>query len=286
MSTDEMLLVDAEVGELHWKGAVLAVSNVPGQFVSNIFLVAKKSGGMQPAINLKRLNDFLATEHFKMEYILTILPLLHKGCSMVSLDLKDAYFSIPMAQSDRKYVRFLWRKVLYEFQCLCGLSPAPFYFTKVMKPVFSQLRREGVLCSYYIDDSIYVDGDSATLQRKLLRARNLLSSLGFTINEKKSSLQPSTRIMHLGFIIDTLQMKLFLPDDKARLQTACSMLLRKARVSLRHLASVIGLIVSSFLAVQFGQLHYWNLEFLKNDGLAQYGSFDHAVTMTALANED
>ena len=67
------------------------------------------------------------------------------------------------------------------------------------------------------------------------------------MNEKKSSLEPSTRITHLGFVIDSVQMKLFLPDEKVvRLKLACSMLLKKHVVSRRLLASVIGLIVSSF----------------------------------------
>ena len=82
------------------KGAVVKVDPVPGQFVSHIFLVANQSGGMRPVINLKKLNKFLAREHFKMEHILTILTLLHEGCFMTSLDLKDAYFSISMNDSD------------------------------------------------------------------------------------------------------------------------------------------------------------------------------------------
>jgi len=288
MSKDEMALVDVEVEGLLRKGAICRVTAVPGQFVSNLFLVAKKSGGMRPVINLKRLNKFLHPEHFKMEHILTILPLLHEGCFMTSLDLKDAYFSIPMDKSDRKYLRFSWRDTLYEFQCLCfGLSPAPFFFTKAMKPVFSQLRREGMICSYYIDDSIYVGSKADILRSGSDRAKGLLTSLGFVVNEKKSSLEPSTRITHLGFIIDSVQMKLFLPEEKvSRLRAACASLLKAETVSLRHLASVIGLMVSSFLAVRFGQLHYRHLELLKTDGLTAFGSFDHHIRLSETAKED
>lgn len=40
------------------------------------------------------------------------------------IDLKDAYFGIPLAQKSQKYVRFFWKEKLYEFVCLCfGLSP-------------------------------------------------------------------------------------------------------------------------------------------------------------------
>ena len=119
------------MGELLQKGAVVKVDPVPGQFVSNIFLVVKKSGGMRPMINLKKLNKFLAREHFKMEHILTILPLLHEGCFMKSLDLKDAYFSVPMNDSDRKYLPFCGVTCCMNFNvCVLGLVP----------PLFTSLR--------------------------------------------------------------------------------------------------------------------------------------------------
>ena len=83
---------------------------------------------------------------------------------------------------------------------------------------------------------------------------------------------PSTRITHLGFVIDSVTMRVSLPEEKVlRIQHACSGMLKVQKVSIRHLASVIGLLVSSFLAVQYGKLHYRNLEFLKIhvDGLSQ-----------------
>ena len=48
-------------------------------FLSNIFLVPKKDGGQRPVINLKALNQFVNTEHFKMEGIHTIKDLLRQG---------------------------------------------------------------------------------------------------------------------------------------------------------------------------------------------------------------
>jgi len=144
MSQHEMTLVDMEVSEMIRKGAILAVDPVAGQFVSNIFLTPKKSGGMRPVINLKQLNNFLEPVHFKMEHLLTILPLLEQGSLMTSLDLKDAYFSLPMAKSVRKYLRFSWRGRLYEFQCLCfGLSPAPYFFYKSDETYFLYVEEGG-----------------------------------------------------------------------------------------------------------------------------------------------
>ena len=160
MSEYEMSLVDEEVQGMVRKGAIVRVGSAWGQFLSSIFLIPKKSGAMRPVINLKNLSRFLESAHFKMEHLLTILPLVSPNCLMTSLDLKDAYFSLPIAKQCRQYLHFPWCGVLYEFQCLCfGLSLAPLYFTKVMKPVFSQLRKNRVPCSYYLDDSIYLAGN-------------------------------------------------------------------------------------------------------------------------------
>ena len=99
-----------------------------------------------------------------MEHLLTILPLLQKDAYMTSLDLTDAYFTLPIADEHRKYLRFAWRYELFEFTCLCfGLSSAPYLFTKVMKPVFSNLRKRGISCTYYLDDSLYINTSSAEL---------------------------------------------------------------------------------------------------------------------------
>jgi len=56
-----------EVLELVIKGAIVETQQLPHSFVSQLFLVEKKDGGQRPVINLKYLNQFVKTEHFKME---------------------------------------------------------------------------------------------------------------------------------------------------------------------------------------------------------------------------
>lgn len=53
---------------------------------------------------------------------------------MAVLDLKDAYYSVPIATEDRQYLRFAVWGQLYEFVCLPnGLSSAPKISTKLLK---------------------------------------------------------------------------------------------------------------------------------------------------------
>ena len=44
--------------------------------------------------------------------------LLKKGDFMVKLDLKDAYFTVPVWNGHQKFVRFIWKETLWEFSCL------------------------------------------------------------------------------------------------------------------------------------------------------------------------
>ncbi len=83
-----------------------------------------------------------------MENIDSVKHLLRPGDFMATIDLKDAYFSVPIDLRDRKYLRFLWDNALYEFTCLpFGYNLAPRVFTKILKPVQSALRSRGIrLC--------------------------------------------------------------------------------------------------------------------------------------------
>lgn len=63
------------------------------QFVSQIYVVPKKDGTHRLVINLKALNKFIKCQHFKMEGTQMILQ---KEDWIVTVDLKDAYLSIPI----------------------------------------------------------------------------------------------------------------------------------------------------------------------------------------------
>ncbi|KAJ1101769.1 hypothetical protein NDU88_006833 [Pleurodeles waltl] len=71
---------------------------------------------------------------------------------MVSVDLQDVYFHIPILKSNRKYLRFVVGSQHYQFAVLpFGLTSAPRVFTKVMV-VAAHLRRKGIAVFPYLDD--------------------------------------------------------------------------------------------------------------------------------------
>ena len=74
--SEEEELKQEEIKGMLEKQAIEETTPTGHSFVSTIFLVAKKAGGQRPVINLKSLNRFMHTEHFKMEGIHALRDLL------------------------------------------------------------------------------------------------------------------------------------------------------------------------------------------------------------------
>ena len=94
--------------------------------MATIFLRPKKrwNSSNDPQLK-KKLNKFVAYHHFKVESLKHVISMIRQNCFMVSVDLKDAYYSVPI-HHNRKYLKFEWQGQLYQFTCLLiGLACAP-----------------------------------------------------------------------------------------------------------------------------------------------------------------
>ena len=190
---DMELKISEEIKAMTAKGAIRPVANPSTQgFFSRIFLVPKKDGGSRPVINLRPLNQYIKYQHFKMEGMHVVQDLLQSGDWMCRIDLKDAYFSIPVHQDDRRYLRFIWQNQHYEFTCLpFGLSSAPRVFTKILRPIMGFFRTQGIRGVIYLDDLLIMHQDRQAVYDKLAMVLATLERLGFLVNYPKSQLVPS-----------------------------------------------------------------------------------------------
>jgi carbamoylphosphate synthase large subunit len=68
-------------------------------------------------LNLKKPNQFVEYNHFKMETIWTVVSMMKPRCYMASIDLKDAYYCVPVNPEHQKYLKFMWKGRLYQFTC-------------------------------------------------------------------------------------------------------------------------------------------------------------------------
>ena len=109
-SAAEIMIIDAEIAKLVSKEVLQVTNCVPDGFISNIFILPKKDGAFRMILNLKPLNKFVDYHHFKVDRFRTALKLIRPGCFMAYVDLKDAYYSIPIAEEDRKLLMFQWKR--------------------------------------------------------------------------------------------------------------------------------------------------------------------------------
>lgn len=237
------------------------------QFISKIFLAPKSNGGKRFILNLKPLNKFISKSHFKMEDFRTASKLIPLNGYLSTIDLKEAYLLIPIALSDRKYLRFQYEDssgnlITYEFTSMpYGLSVAPLVFTKVMREVVAFLRGRGYQSVIYLDDILCIGSDYESCMENVNETLKLLQCLGFIVNYKKSCLKPQQICTFLGFNFNTKNLTISLPSEK---QNNIAQLLKKfsklPSCTIRQFAQLIGVLIAACPAVKYGWAHTKILE--------------------------
>lgn len=288
-SDSEKVLMQEAVDSLSSKNVIEKCLEEPFQFISNIFWVPKSSGKVRIILDLSRFNDAVVKNHFKMSNIHTALEFVVPELFMTSIDLQDAYFTFPICSEDRKYLKFRWCGELWRFRALpMGITCAPIIFTKLISPIFAFLRKQGIQCFPYLDDSFIC----ATSQKECLEATEklakLMIQLGFKINFEKSALRPSKSLTFLGVIIDSSRMKIFLPESKRQnVKEMCKVGLTQPVLSIRYVLHIIGTLNAYSVAVEYGGNHFKRLESEQIRALKQnHGDFDCPITISPEGKQD
>ena len=280
-------IIQAEIDKLLRKGVIIPTRREKGDFVSSVFTRKKKDDTYRTILNLKKFNSFLVVPHCKLESIEDALNLITQGCYFASVDLKDAYYSVPINKDFQKFLKLYFDEMFFQFVVLPnGFAPAVQNFTKIMIPPFRHLRSKGHLSVKYLDDSLLIGESVIACLDNVIDTIKLLRNLGFTIHPEKSVLTPTQKITFLGFILDSVKMTITLTKErKEKIYGSCTSLLDKdGSTVIRELAQTIGNLVSAFRAVPYGQLYYRGLEDCKIKALKiSKGNFDKPTQLTAKA---
>ena len=185
---DALSVLDSEVTSLLRRKAVEAVQtkDSPG-FYCRLFSVPKKTGGFRPVLDLSALNKFVATRSFRMETPQSFRHSLRPHDWVTSIDLTDAYFHILIRHAFRKWLRFVWDGVAYQFRALpFGLSLSPWVFTKIVREVIAAVHARGIRMRAYLDDWAIQAHDQELARRHTQQVLSMVAALGFNVNLKKS----------------------------------------------------------------------------------------------------
>lgn len=258
------------------KAAIKEVQPVKNQFISSLFLVekAQSAGEYRPIINLKPLNRFVEEWSFKMEGLPVVRSLIQPNDYMMKLDLKDAYYSVPIHPDRRRFLRFVFNGKTFEFQCLpFGLRSAPRAFTRLMTPIIAHIRSLGIRIVIFLDDILILHQSPSVLRSIFKKIVTLLERLGFLINLNKCSQHPSQQLIFLGTLLNTATMSLSLPKEKLDpIQQGARQLHTQGKGTLQELATLLGRMSHAAQnGIWLAPLHYRALQRVHSAGTPRLG---------------
>ena len=245
------------VDALLMKGAIERVTNVTSLgFYSRLFLVPKKTGDLRPVIDLSTLDCHMVVRHFKMETQGSVRSTIRSQEWTVSIDIRDAYLHIPMHQAVHKYLHFVVNKKVYQFTCLpFGLVTSPREFTKLLRPVVSLLRQQGVKLHVYLDHWLIRADTPEQAQLHAQTTVRVLQFLGWIINYEKSDLTPSQDFQFIGMQFNTRRFTVApLPKMRLKVQSVHQHWMTDPNITARDLHRLLRILVFMALLVRRGRL--------------------------------
>ena len=109
-----------------------------------------------------------------MESLKQATHMIMPGSFLASIDIKDAFYSVPIHSSHKKYLKFMWR-CPFQFDAMPnGYLNAMRIFAKIIKPVFFTLRRRGFVSILYVDDTLLYGDTFAECKDKILATLEIL----------------------------------------------------------------------------------------------------------------
>ena len=249
----------------------------------------KPDGSHRMILNLSKFNKLIPKQSFQMETLEKALKLIKPGSFFCKLDLKDAFYSIPIHNESKKYFRFKFDSQLFQFEVMPqGYRESPRIFTKVLKVPLAFLRAKGHIISAYLDDMLLIGFSYEDCLHNCKDSIELFTRLGFTINIPKSKFTPCTSIEFLGFIIDSITMTVKPSKKKCdSIIYAIKNLLKTHEFSIRTFSEIIGKLVALKPGNKYTLLHVKNLEILRNRFLRiSKGNYDSMMFLNDVCLSD
>lgn len=168
---------------------------------SPVILVPKKEGGYRFCVDFRKLNSVTKKDAYPIPYVSSILDRLKGARYLSSIDIKSAYWQVPMKESSREFTAFtIPGRGLYHFKRMpFGLCNAPAVWQRLMDKVIGADLEP--FAFVYLDDVIIL---SSTFEQHLELLEKIFRRLydaGLTINKDKCHFcKPELR--YLGYVVD------------------------------------------------------------------------------------
>lgn len=169
------------------------------EFASPLLPVKKSNGKFRVCLDSRRVNSATKNDAYPMPNLHEILHRIEKAKFFSVIDLKEAYWQIPLAENSRNYTAFKTRKGLFRFKVMpFGLKGAPFTMSKLMDLALGCDLQPFVWV--YLDDIIIA---TKTLNQHFQLIREVakrLKSANLTISLSKSKFCRKS-VRYLGYVV-------------------------------------------------------------------------------------
>lgn len=190
-------IINNEVDEM-LKLGVIEPSNSP--WSSPVVVVKKSNGEYRFCVDFRKVNQVTKRDAYPLPYINMILDRLRGATVLSSIDLKSAYWQIPLDESSKEKTAFtVPGRGLYHFNRMpFGLQNAPACFQRLVDNLGADLEP---FVFVYLDDIIVATPDFSTHLQILRKIFQRLLDAGLSVNKEKCEFVKN-ELKYLGYIVD------------------------------------------------------------------------------------
>lgn len=203
-------LIDTEVDEMLSSG-IIEPSQSP--WASPVVLVQKKgTGKYRFCVDYRRLNSVTERDSYPLPLVSETLDKLKDAKYLSSLDIKSAYWQVPIEEASKPLTAFVCRRGLFQFRRMpFGLHNAPATWQRLIDNVLGADLEPNVFV--YLDDVVILSQDFDEHLRILQEVFKRLREANITVSwEKCQFCRPEMR--YLGYVVDRRGLRV--DPDKVR----------------------------------------------------------------------
>lgn len=216
---EHLAFVNEQINDMVARGDAVEVNEDECIMIEPLQVLADPAGIKKTKLctDKRFSNSFQAKAPFTMETLEKDIQMVldgDTGTKLFVVDLKRAFYSIPLSRQSRPYSSFRHNGKTYQNTTLLyGFCTAPFWFGKTMRAVVRLIRALNIPCMQYADDFLFAI--------KLTRAHDgipafvkaLFSLLGLPLSEK-TCWEPADEVQYLGYIINSKEGWIGVPEEK------------------------------------------------------------------------
>lgn len=168
---------------------------------SPVLLVPKKDGSYRFCVDYRKLNNITKKDAYPIPFISTILDKLRNAQYLSSIDIKSAYWQVPVEKSSRELTAFtIPGRGLFHFKRMpFGLTNSPATWQRLVDRILGPEMEPNVFV--YLDD-IIIATDSFQQHLKVLEEifKRLIKA-GLTVSQEKCRFC-LPELKYLGYVVD------------------------------------------------------------------------------------